>query len=328
MKKKLITAMVCVLAAAIVCAVVLTACAVAPEQTGAPAVAEESGAKTENVEKLPLSVTSDNEELKPTEGLAFATYDNISYTVTGIGTVDLGASGRVIIPSEYEGLPVRAIGAAAFAGVGGLTEIDIPDSVTSIGERAFANCGGLKYIGFGNGVNKIGASAFSGCSALVYADVSLPIDKGVVADKDVEKVVKLPALLTAIEPYTFFGCGAIENLQLGSNVTAIGDTAFFGLSALGSEDAEYVLTIPDSVKSIGYDAFMSCGELTKISLPVTLQSIGKYAFFGAGLVADAPVTVTVRGEEPDWNMVPKGSKWNAFMPEGSAVVFATAAEQA
>ena len=100
MKKKLITAMVCVLAAAIVCAVVLTACAVAPEQTGAPAAAEESGAKTENVEKLPLSVTSDNEELKPTEGLAFTTYDNLSYTVTGIGTVDLGASGRVIIPSE------------------------------------------------------------------------------------------------------------------------------------------------------------------------------------------------------------------------------------
>ena len=75
MKKKLITAMVCVLAAAIVCAVVLTACAVAPEQTGAPAAAEESGAKTENVEKLPLSVTSDNEELKPTEGLAFAIGD-------------------------------------------------------------------------------------------------------------------------------------------------------------------------------------------------------------------------------------------------------------
>ena len=157
MKKKLITAWVCGLAAAIVGAVVWRAGGVAHKQRGAPAMTEESGAKTENIEKLPLSVTSDNEELKPTEGLAFATYDNLSYTVTGIGTVDLGASGRVIIPSEYEGLPVRAIGAAAFAGMGGLTEIDIPDSVTSIGERAFANCGGLKYIGCGNGVNKRGA---------------------------------------------------------------------------------------------------------------------------------------------------------------------------
>ena len=47
-----------------------------------------------------------------------------------------------------------------------VTDLVVPDSVTSIGDETFSNCTGLTSITIGDGVTNIGTYAFSGCTGL------------------------------------------------------------------------------------------------------------------------------------------------------------------
>lgn len=80
------------------------------------------------------------------QGLEFALNDD-SYWVIGIGTC---TDTEIVIPSQYNGLPVTGIFEQAFAGTNDLASIEIPDSVTSIGNYAFYNCSSLTSVTFEN----------------------------------------------------------------------------------------------------------------------------------------------------------------------------------
>lgn len=75
-------------------------------------------------------------------------YEGIQYHVTGCNK---DASGDLVIPETYKGLPVAWIGYEAFANCDKLTSVTIPDSVTEIGLRAFSGCDQLKSVTIGNG---------------------------------------------------------------------------------------------------------------------------------------------------------------------------------
>ena len=74
---------------------------------------------------------------------------------------------NVIIPDS-----VTSIRDASFYGCSSLTEINIPDSVTSIGDAAFFDCVSLKEINIPNSVTEIGYYAFYCCDSLkaIYID--------------------------------------------------------------------------------------------------------------------------------------------------------------
>lgn len=86
---------------------------------------------------------------------------------------------ELVIPNN-----ITSIGSDAFYRCKSLSRIDIPDSVTSIGDWAFYRCDSLTSIDIPASVTRIGKNAFFGCTKLTKAVVNNPnvtFGKGVFA---------------------------------------------------------------------------------------------------------------------------------------------------
>ena len=114
---------------------------------------------------------------------------------------------EVVIP---EG--VTSIGSYAFIGYSSQTSITIPDSVTSIGDYAFYDCSSLTSINIPDGVTSIGNGVFCDCSSLTS--------------------ITIPDSVTSIGNYAFRGCSSLTSINIPDGVTFIGYSAFYGCSSL------------------------------------------------------------------------------------------------
>ena len=83
-----------------------------------------------------------------------------------------GDGGEVVIPAVMNEIPVVKVGNEAFKYNASVTNITIPDSVTSIGNEAFWYCTSLTSITIPDSVESIGYAAFNGCTSLTK--VTLP----------------------------------------------------------------------------------------------------------------------------------------------------------
>lgn len=99
-------------------------------------------------------------KLQPTENLRYnLNEDGTSYMVWGVpeGTTEL------VVPTTNAGLPVTVIGPlyGQF-----LTNVYVPDGITTIGERSFQYCIKLTSIDLPASITSIGTSAFTDCNSL------------------------------------------------------------------------------------------------------------------------------------------------------------------
>ncbi len=98
--------------------------------------------------------------------------DNKYYIVTGMGNWQ---SQELIIPAEYNNLPVREIGDNFYSNSKvAITSIVLLESLKRIGDNAFKNCVSLQHINLDNLTN-IGNNAFEGCVLLnnIYIPASV-----------------------------------------------------------------------------------------------------------------------------------------------------------
>lgn len=193
----------------------------------------------------------------------------------------------------------------------GLTNINIPPTLTEIGHRAFAGTpwimdqlddGKVQFIVVNNilmaynnynsieketanivipsNVKIIGAGAFEKC----YDIETITMGSSVEAIKDGAFLecrnltsIKLSDNLKSIGYGTFYGCKALEEIELPDSLEAIGAVAFEECESLKE------IIIPEGVTELGDETFMKCKRLTTVGLPTSLEVIGSNVFFDTNI---------------------------------------------
>ncbi len=156
------------------------------------------------------------------------------------------------IPETINGLPVTVIGPGLFSRDGNITNITIPQSITSIEASAFASCVGLTTLAIPSDVTNIGSSAFEGAAGLTS--------------------VVVPDSVTSLGNSAFVGCFGLTNAVLGCQVPNIGVSAFENCGNLAG------VTFRGGITNIGLLAFAECSSLANIIIPGTVSNIDELAF--------------------------------------------------
>lgn len=139
---------------------------------------------------------------------------------------------------------VTSIDNHAFSNCSSLTSFTIPDSVTSIGQYAFYYCRKLTQITIPDSVTRIEASAFYYCSSLTS--------------------INIPDSITKIGSNTFTNCTALTELTIPANVTTIGSNAL----RIGTSTKKATITMkPTTPPTISSNTF-NANCLNKIIVPV------------------------------------------------------------
>ena len=95
-----------------------------------------------------------------------------------------------------------------------VTEIIIPNGITTIDKNVFSGYPNLQTIIIPEGVTSIGSSAFEGCKGLTS--------------------ITIPDSVTSIGDYAFYYCRSLTSITIPEGVTSIGNSAFNGCSSLTS----------------------------------------------------------------------------------------------
>ena len=164
---------------------------------------------------------------------------------------------------------VTSIGNSAFYGCSGLTSITLPSSLISIGEYAFQNCSGIETLEYKGTIDQWLSIDFSSTWTLDSSHTFI------VNEEELTNLV-VPEGVTSIGERAFYGCSGLTSITLPSSLTSIGDWAF---QYCGRLSGELDLGNCTRLTSIGNAAFYGCSGLTSITLPSSLTSIGGSAFF-------------------------------------------------
>ena len=152
-----------------------------------------------------------------------------------------------------------------------LTDLTVPDSITSINNYTFSGCTSITSVTLPNCITKICDDAFSFCDNLEKVDFGHE--------------------LKSIGNYAF-AYTSLKNITIPDSVTYIGDYAF---SCCSFES----IVIPDSLTSVNDYAFSYCNKLKTVIIPDSVTKIGYSAFDECLLISN----VLFKGSKSQWNSI-------------------------
>ncbi len=182
-----------------------------------------------------------------------------------VSKCDTEASGAIIIPGEYNSLPVKVIGKSAFAGCNKITSIIISEGIEAIKTLAFNGAIGLKAVTIPSTLKSIeGRNVFPRGLDGVYID-----DLSAWCNIDFETSTCNPISMS--NNLYLYGM-LIEDLVIPEDVTVIKQIAFQHLDSIKS------VTFNNGIEEIGQYAFSYCQNLTEINIPDVPVKIRQSAF--------------------------------------------------
>lgn len=201
---------------------------------------------------------------------------------------------EIVIPDEYESVPVTAI--ADFAGVNleYVNKITIGKNVSSISSWAFENSRKITAFEVDED-NKF----FCDIEGVLYTKdmktlLFYPLASGIktVTDEKGNSVnsisYEIPEGVETIRTKAFYKCLELTEIKLPSTLISIEEKAFF-------RTAISEISLPEGLTYIGKDAFAYCTSLKEITIPSSIEEIGEYAFYNSKNLFN----ITVNAKEED-----------------------------
>ena len=241
------------------------------------------------------------------DGFTYSIQLNYGYAV--ITAVEQNKTGVVEIPAIIANHPVT-IARGAFRGCK-MTELILPDSITTINSEAFEDCKNLTTIHFpatftdfhgkseNDGDNSGLESWIKGCDSLKTFTISEnnPCYKsmnGILYSKDGKTIGPVPPAIP-FDSINFDGISAIgdfafcgreiqrADIEIPSQITSIGDYAFYGYGGSWYDydnvyEGSINIKFSERLTAIGDYAISNMHYLKEIDLPDSVISIGKGAF--------------------------------------------------
>ena len=188
-----------------------------------------------------------------------------------------GTASKVVIPSQLGGSPVKVIGIMAFNENKTLTNVVIPEGVTTIKDMSFYNCTNLVNVTLPSTLTRLEGESFALCSNLTS--------------------ITLPDSLTFLDSYAFHGSG-LTSITIPKNLTDFLDfyetnnlksinvapenPAFASIDGvLYSKDKKDLIkyppakpditfSIPSGVSYLSFQAFSGSRYLQKVTVPASV----------------------------------------------------------
>ena len=237
---------------------------------------------------------------------AYSENDDGTVTITGGNIV----TPKLEIPAELEGKKVSAIGMNAFTGNNVITDLVIPEGVTTLNWYCFNTCENLETVTLPDSLEFIDSWAFERCSKLKTINVPANVTRinggafaqnssmtsitcdpanknyvsvdGVLFTKDMKELVAypggiqggytVPATVNHIGDAAFYGALGLDSVTILGNLDFIGFEAFAECSKLTD------VAIRDGVNYVGYWAFRGCNGIKSLTVPQSVTNIGNQAF--------------------------------------------------
>ena len=148
-----------------------------------------------------------------------------------------------------------------------ITDLVIPDGVTSISNNLFSSCESFVNINLGNTIKTIGEKAFYECPNVC----KITMGKGV----------------ERIENNAFYKCTNLTEINFGQSVSTIENRAFSGCTGLT------LIHLPASIKDVKDRAFLRCTNITEIMVDATTPPNIVKGSFDTSLFTKATLKVPV-----------------------------------
>ena len=168
----------------------------------------------------------------------------------------------------------------------GITEMLLPNTLTTLGSNAFSECTALKKVAIPSSIKTIGQCAFSGCKNL--------------------KDISLSEGLNTIGNNVFYNCVNLLEITLPSTLETIGSDAFYGCSSLKSIKCKAV--VPPAANG-NFTNGMDLNHCTVYVAPFTIDAYRAASYWNAFYIMkpleepirfvdiDRPVTINLLSED-------------------------------